>query len=78
MVDWKTNTMTKPIDMSDAKKLEIERANRICMRMDDIHISVADIYEKLVDREFTTVPDKVKSIVSDLRMMLKSMEDDDF
>ena len=70
--------MTKPIDMSGAKKLEIERANRISMRMDDIHVAVADIYEKLVDREFTTVPDKVKSIVSDLRMMLKSMEDDDF
>ncbi len=48
------------------------------MRMEDIHLAVTDIYEKLVDREFDTVPDKVKTIISDLKMLLKSMEDDDF
>jgi len=64
--------------MSDTSKLEKERANRIGMRMEDIDIAVTDIYEKLVDREFDTVPDKVKTIISDLKMLLKSMEDDDF
>jgi hypothetical protein len=64
--------------MSDTRKLEKERANRIGMRMEDIHLAVTDIYEKLVDREFETVPVKVKTIITDLRMLLKSMEDDDF
>jgi hypothetical protein len=64
--------------MSDTSKLEKERANRIGMRMEDIHLAVTDIYEKLVDREFDTVPEKVKTIISDLKMLLKSMEDDDF
>jgi hypothetical protein len=64
--------------MSDTSKLEKERANRIGMRMEDIHLAVTDIYEKLVDREFDTVPAKVKTIISDLKMLLKSMEDDDF
>jgi hypothetical protein len=64
--------------MSDTSKLEKERAHRIGMRMEDIHLAVTDIYEKLVDREFDTVPDKVKTIISDLKMLLKSMEDDDF
>lgn len=64
--------------MSDTRKLEKERANRIGMRMEDIHLAVTDIYEKLVDREFETVPVKVKTIISDLKMLLKSMEDDDF
>ena len=64
--------------MSDTSKLEKERANRIGMRMEDIHLAVTDIYEKLIDREFDTVPTKVKTIISDLKMLLKSMEDDDF
>ena len=64
--------------MSDTRKLEKERANRIGMRMEDIHLAVTDIYEKLVDREFETVTVKVKTIITDLRMLLKSMEDDDF
>lgn len=64
--------------MLDNKKLEIERAMRISMRMEDCHLVISDIYEKLVDREFDTVPQQIKSLISDLRMVLKSMEDDDF
>lgn len=59
-------------------RLEKERAHRIGIRMEDIHLSVTDIYEKLVDREFDDIPTKVKTIITDLRMLLKSMEDDDF
>lgn len=64
--------------MLDNKKLEIERAMRISMRMEDCHLVISDIYEKLVDREFDTVPQQIKCLISDLRMVLKSMEDDDF
>jgi len=59
-------------------RLEKERAHRIGIRMEDIHLTVTDIYEKLVDREFDDIPTKVKTIITDLRMLLKSMEDDDF
>lgn len=64
--------------MSDKLKLERERAMRIGLRMEDCHLTINEIYEKLVDRDFEGIHDKVKVIISDLRMMLKSMEDDDF
>jgi hypothetical protein len=64
--------------MKDSKTLENERAMRIHMRMEDCHLVISDIYEKLVDRDFEKVPIKIKSLMSDLRMILKCMEDDDF
>jgi len=64
--------------MSDKLKLERERAMRIGLRMEDCHLAINEIYEKLVDRDFEGIHDKVKVIISDLRMVLKSMEDDDF
>lgn len=60
------------------RKLETERARRIYMRMEDCHLIITEVYEKLVDRDFESVPFKVKILISDLRMILKSMEDDDF
>jgi hypothetical protein len=63
---------------SDIRRLETERAMRIYMRMEDCHLIITEVYEKIVDRDFDKVPDKIKTLISDLRMILKSMEDDDF
>ena len=66
------------MNMSDKLRLERERAMRIGLRTEDCHLAINEIYEKLVDRDFDGVHDRVKTIISDLRMLLKSMEDDDF
>lgn len=62
--------------MKDEK--ENERAQRISSRIEEYHKLLADIYEKLVDREFISVDKDIKFLIMELRYTLKSTEDDDF
>jgi hypothetical protein len=57
---------------------EMDRARRIAFTIDICHKSLADIYERLVDREFHKVDKDIISVISELRMLLKSIEHDDF
>jgi hypothetical protein len=57
---------------------EEQRAERISRRIEEYHIVLTDIYEKLVDREFKTVPRDVQFLIMELRCILKSIEEDDF
>lgn len=57
---------------------EIHRAYRIGIRTKECHDRLADIYESLVDRDFVTSEKEIKIIIIQLRMILKSIEEDDF
>lgn len=64
--------------MSTDKLNENQRANRILLRMNHCHISLTNIYENLVDREFDSIEKEAKYVIMELRMILKSIEEDDF
>ena len=57
---------------------ENDRANRIALRINHCHISLANIYENLVDRNFNCIDKDAKHIIMEIKFILKSMEDDDF
>jgi hypothetical protein len=57
---------------------ENSRAERISFRINEHHLRLANIYENLVDREFLPVDKDIRNIIIDLRLILKSIEDDDF
>lgn len=57
---------------------ENARAERIAFRITQHHLALANIYENLVDREFLPAEKDIRDIIVDLRLILKSIEDDDF
>lgn len=57
---------------------ENERAARIAYRLNEYHILLADIYENLVDRDFKMVRKETQFLIIELRLILKSTEEDDF
>ena len=60
------------------KNIENARAERIAFRIKEQHLLLANIYENLVDREFIPAERDIRNLVVDLRLILKSLEDDDF
>ena len=57
---------------------EEQRAERISRRIEEYHIVLTDIYEKLVDREFKSVQKDAQFLIMEIRCILKSIEEDDF
>ncbi len=57
---------------------ENARAERIAFRITEQHLLLANIYENLVDRDFVPAERDIRNLIIDLRLILKSMEDDDF
>jgi len=57
---------------------EIDRAHRIGFMTQGFHDDVTSIYEKLVDREYDSAIEDIKSLMRDLRATIKLIEDDDF
>jgi hypothetical protein len=64
--------------MDNTTKLEDKRAYRIALRVEEKHSLLASIYEKLVDREYDIAEKEIKIVILDLRLIIKSMKDDDF
>ncbi len=60
------------------KNIENARAERIAFRIKEQHLLLANIYENLVDRDFVPAERDIRNLVVDLRLILKSLEDDDF
>jgi hypothetical protein len=54
------------------------RAERISFRINEHHLLLANIYENLVDRDFVPVEKDIRNLIIDLRLILKSIEEDDF
>ena len=57
---------------------ENARAERIAFRLNEQHLLIANIYENLVDRDFIPAEKDIRNLIIDLRLILKSIEDDDF
>lgn len=57
---------------------EEQRAERIARRIEEYHIVLTDIYEKLVDRELKSAQKDTQFLIMELRCILKSIEEDDF
>lgn len=57
---------------------EKDRGQRISFMTDGFHEEVSSIYENLVDREYDSAIEKIKSLMKDLRATIKLIEDDDF
>lgn len=64
--------------MENKSEKENERAIRIAVRMNLNHALLASIYENLVDRDFKYAERDLLEIIYDLRLILKSIEEDDF
>ena len=59
-------------------KIENARAERIAFRINENHVLLANIYENIVDRDFIHAERDIRNLIVDLRLILKSIEDDDF
>ncbi len=57
---------------------ENERAKRIAFMIEGFHLSLSNIYEKIVDREYDSVTEELKTLIKDLKTLIKIIEDDDF
>jgi hypothetical protein len=64
--------------MEKKREKENARANRIASRVSLNHVLLASIYENVVDRDFNKAEVELKELIYDLRLMLKSIEEDDF
>jgi len=58
-------------------KSENDRAERIAFRVNEYHLLLAKIYEDSVDREFESVEKDCKTLIMELRFLIKSIKDDD-
>ena len=58
--------------------IENERAYRIALRINEYHLLLAKVYEDLVDRDFEPAEVSTKTLIMELRCLIKSMKDDDF
>ena len=59
-------------------KNENDRASRIALRVNEYHLLMAKVYENLVDRDFESVEKDCKTLIMELRFLIKSTKDDDF
>jgi len=64
--------------MENNLKKENARAERISFRINQNHLLLANIYENLVDRDFKPAEKDIRDMIVDLRLILKSIEEDDF
>jgi len=64
--------------MNNNSSSENSRAERIAFRTNEQHLLLANIYENIVDREFVPAERDIRNLIVDLRLILKSLEDDDF
>lgn len=64
--------------MENNPNLENERAYRIQLRIKECHVVLTNIYENIVDRDFDSVIKDIKLITTEMRLITKALEDDDF
>lgn len=62
----------------ESNQVEDRRAYRISFRINSSHQSLTVIYESLVDRDFDVAEKEIKQIIAEMRLILKSIQQDDF
>jgi hypothetical protein len=58
--------------------LDHQRAQRILFTMNICQESLDNIYESLVDRDFDFASEEIRNVIVELRLILKSIPEDDF
>lgn len=58
--------------------LDNQRAQRILFTMNICNESLDNIYESLVDRDFDFAAEEIRNVIVELRLILKSIPEDDF
>jgi hypothetical protein len=58
--------------------LDHQRAQRILFTMNICNESLDNIYESLVDRDFDFAAEEIRNVIVELRLILKSIPEDDF
>lgn len=61
-----------------ASESENKRAERLAFRLEEYHLVMNNIYDNLVDRDFDVVETDVKFLIMELKLILKSIPEDDF
>ena len=64
--------------MNKKQNKENLRAERISFRISEDHYLLSNIYENIVDRDFLIAIRDINNLILDLRLILKSIEEDDF
>ena len=57
---------------------ENERAERLAFRINEYHSIMNGLYENLVERDFQAVETDIKFLIMELKLILKSIPNDDF
>jgi hypothetical protein len=57
---------------------EDKRAYRISFTLNSCHKALTVVYESLVDREFVTAEKEIRQIISEMKLIMKSIKHDDF
>jgi hypothetical protein len=57
---------------------ENKRAERLAFRIGEYHSVMNNVYESLVDRNFESVETDNKFLIMEMKLILKSIPDDDF
>lgn len=72
----------KPRYTEDLKPMENnkehDRASRIAFTIEECHTLLASLYENLVDREFADAKKDCVIIITEIKIILKSIDEDDF
>jgi hypothetical protein len=64
--------------MDQNKRNETNRAERIFFNMDECQEMLTDIYENLVDRDFDSARKDATKLIEELKIIIKSISEDDF
>jgi hypothetical protein len=64
--------------MQNKRELENQRAVRILNMTSDMHLMVSRLYEHLVDSEYERAMSDAKSLIREIRLIQKLIEDEDF
>lgn len=68
----------KQEEMDPQRKKELDRAERILFSIEECQELLANLYEKLVDREYESATYDAQTLIVETKNIIKSIEEDDF
>jgi hypothetical protein len=68
----------KQEEMDPQRKKELDRAERILFSIEECQELLANLYEKLVDREYESATHDAQTLIIETKNIIKSIEEDDF
>lgn len=68
----------KQEEMDPQRKKELDRAERILFSIEECQELLANLYEKLVDREYESATHDAQTLIVETKNIIKSIEEDDF